>query len=127
MADLLQQAVAWLDGQRVAHLSRQVTYQRGAESVEVAATPGATALEVTDDAGVTVRTRQTDFIVSAAALVLAGETILPQPGDTIRLPTGGKVLVFEVLALPGGEHYRLADPAGTALRIHAKQIDEEPA
>jgi len=127
VADILQQGVDWLDGQRTAHLSRTVTYQRGGESVEIAATLGATSLEVADEAGATVRTRQTDFIVSAAALVLGGATVTPQVGDRILVPSGGKVLVFEVLALPGGEHFRPADAAGTALRIHAKQIDEEEA
>jgi hypothetical protein len=127
VGDLLQQGVDWLDGQRVAHLSRQVTYQRGGESVEIAATLGATSLEVSDEAGATVRTRQTDFIVSAGALVLGGAVVTPQVGDRILVPSGGKVLVFEVLALPGGEHFRPADPAGTALRIHAKQVDEEDA
>lgn len=125
MADLLQQAVDWLGGQRVAHLSRPVTYQRGGESVEIAATLGATSLEVSDEAGAMVRTRQTDFIVSAGELVLGGVAITPQVGDRILVPSGGKTLVFEVLALPGGEHFRPADPMGTTLRIHAKQIDEE--
>jgi hypothetical protein len=124
VADLLQQGVGWLDGMRTAHLSRTVTYQRGGESVEIAATLGATSLEVSDEAGATVRTRQTDFIVSAGTLVLGGAAVVPQVGDRILVPSGGKVLVFEVLALPGGEHFRPADPAGTALRIHAKQIDE---
>ena len=127
MGDLLQQGVDWLDGQRMAHLSRTVTYQRGGESVEIAATLGTMSLEVSDEAGVMVRTRQTDFIVSAAALVLGGAAVTPRVGDRILLPSGGKVLVFEVLALPGGEHFRPADPTGTALRIHAKQVDEEDA
>ena len=124
MGDMLQQGVDWLDGVRTAHLSRTVTYQRGGESVEIAATLGATSLEVSDEAGATVRTRQTDFIVSAGALVLGGAAVTPQVGDRILVPSGGKVLIFEVLALPGGEHFRPADPAGTALRVHAKQIDE---
>lgn len=124
MADLLGQAVEWLDGQRVAHLSRTVTYQRGGESIEIAATLGATSVEVTDEAGATVRTRAADFIVSADALVLSGETATPRVGDRILLSSEGKVLVFEVLALAGGEHYRPANLMGTALRIHAKQIDE---
>jgi len=124
VADMLQQAVDWLDGMRVAHLSRQVTYQRSSESVEIAATLGATTLEVTDEAGVTVRTQQTDFIVSAEALVLDGEKVTPQVGDRILVPGSGKTLVFEVLALAGGEHFRPCDPMGTALRIHAKQVDE---
>ena len=126
MVDMLQQAVDWLDGQRTAHLSRPVTYQRGGESVQIAATLGATSMDVADEAGATVRTRQTDFIVSATALVLGGAAVTPQVGDRILVPSGGgeKTLVFEVLALPGGEHFRPADPTGTALRIHAKQIDE---
>jgi len=127
VADLLQQGVDWLDGQRVAHLSRSVTYQRGGESVEIAATLGATSLEVSDEAGATVRTRAADFIVSAGSLVLGGAAVMPLAGDRILVPSGGKTLVFEVLALPGGEHFRPADPTGTALRIHAKQVDEEDA
>ena len=127
MGDLLQQGVDWLDGQRMAHLSRTVTYQRGGESVEIAATLGTMSLEVSDEAGVMVRTRQTDFIVSAAALVLGGAAVTPQVGDRVLVAAGGKTLVFEVLALPGGEHFRPADPAGTVLRIHGKQVDEEDA
>ena len=127
MGDLLQQGVDWLDGMRTAHLSRTVTYQRGGESVEIAATLGATSLEVSDEAGATVRTRAADFIVSAGSLVLGGAAVMPLAGDRILVPSGGKTLVFEVLALPGGEHFRPADPTGTALRIHAKQVDEEDA
>ena len=125
MADLLEQGVAWLDGMRAAHLSRQVTYERGGESVQIAATLGSTTYEVADESGATVEAKATDFIVSADALVLAGEQVTPQPGDRIRVPAGGKVLVFEVLDLAGAGHYRPADPFGKALRIHAKQVATE--
>jgi len=124
VADLLQQAVDWLDSVRTSHLSQTVTYQRGSESVQLAATLGSTGYEVSDDFGATVQARTTDFIVSADALVLDGQQAMPQPGDRISVTTGAKVLVFEVLALPGGEHYRPADPHGRMLRIHAKQVDE---
>ena len=127
MADLLGQAVAWLDGQRAAHLSRQVVYQRGDESVELAATLGSTTYEVADDFGATVEAKATDFIVAADALVLGGQAVKPQPGDRIRLPAGAKVLVFEVLDLGAAGHYRPCDPEGRMLRIHAKQVDEEAA
>ena len=127
MTDLLEQAAAWLDDQRVRHMSRLVTYSRGAESVELAATLGSTTYEVTDDAGATVQTKATDFIVSAEGLVLGGGTVKPQPGDRINVPAGEKVLVFEVLDLGGAGHYRPCDPAGRMLRIHAKQVDEEQA
>jgi len=125
LADLLEQAASWLDDQRVAHMARTVSYVRGAESVEVAATLGSTTYEVTDDAGATVQAKATDFIVSANALILGGQAAKPQPGDRIDVPSGGKVLVFEVMDLGGAGHYRPADPYGKVLRIHAKQVDEE--
>ena len=122
MADLLEQAAAWLDSVRVAHLSRQVSYQRGSESVEVAATLGSTSYEVTDDAGATVQAKATDFIVSAETLVLGGVQVAPRVGDRIAMVSGGRTLIFEVLDLGGAGHYR---EAGPTLRIHAKQVDVE--
>jgi len=127
VADLLEQAAAWLDDQRVRHMSRLVTYTRGAESVELAAMLGSTTYEVMDESGATVQAKATDFIISADALVLGGETVRPEPGDRINVPTGEQVLVFEVMDLAGAGHYRLADPYGKAWRIHAKQVDEEEA
>lgn len=129
MTDLLQQGVDWLNEQRAEHLSRPAVYQRGGESVEIAATLGATSVEITDDAGATVQSPQTDFIVSADALVLGGVVVTPQVGDRIRVPSGddGKTLVYEVLALPDGRHFRRCDGSGRMLRVHAKQVDEEAA
>ncbi len=126
MADLLEQGTAWLDGMRQAHLSRLVTYQRGVETIDIAATLGSTTYEVADEAGVIVQAKATDFIVSAEALVLGAAITKPQIGDRIRVPSGVKVLVFEVLDLGGAGHYRPSDPHGRMLRIHAKQVDEEP-
>ncbi len=126
MADLLEQGTAWLDGVRQAHLSRTVTYQRGVETVDIAATLGSTTYEIVDEAGVTVQAKATDFIVSAEALVLGAAITKPQIGDRIRVTSGIKVLVFEVLDLGGAGHYRPSDPHGRMLRIHAKQVDEEP-
>jgi len=134
MFDLLQHGVAWLNRQRVQHLSQSVVYQRGGEAVQLAATLGQTTVEVTDDTGATVRSPQMDFIVSADALVFAAGTmpVVPQVGDRIfvvRVPDDGavgstKTLVYEVLSLPDGRHYRPCDPGGRMLRVHAKQVDE---
>ena len=126
MADLLEQGTTWLDGMRQTHLSRLVTYQRGVETVDIAATLGSTTYEIADEAGVTVQAKATDFIVSAEALVLGAAITKPQIGDRIRVPSGVKVLVFEVLDLGGAGHYRPSDPHGRMLRVHAKQVDEEP-
>lgn len=125
MPDMLEQAVGWLGDMRTQHLSRTVEYVRGAETVELSATLGSTRYELTDDAGATVEAKATDFIVAADELALGGAAVKPQIGDRIRLPAGASVLVFEVLDLAGSGHWRPADPFGKALRIHAKQIDEE--
>jgi hypothetical protein len=125
VADLLEQGVSWLDGMCQAHLSRTVTYQRGVDSVDIAATLGTTTYEIADEAGVIVQAKATDFIVSAETLVLGGATTKPQVGDRIRVPSSAKVLIFEVLDLGGAGHYRPSDPHGRMLRIHAKQVDEE--
>jgi len=127
MFDLLQHGVAWLNRQRVQHLSQPVTYQRGGEAVQLAATLGQTTVEVTDDTGATVRSPQMDFIVSAVELVLGGGGMptTPRIGDRIHVAADtGKTLVYEVLSLPDGRHYRPCDPGGRMLRIHAKQVDE---
>jgi len=125
VADLLEQGISWLDGVRAAHLSRLVTYERGGDSVQVAATLGSTTYETCDEAGATVEAKATDFVVSADALVLADQQVKPQPGDRIRVSAGEKMVVFEVLDLAGAGHYRPADPFGKALRIHAKQVAME--
>ncbi|MCC7407479.1 MAG: hypothetical protein IT442_05370 [Phycisphaeraceae bacterium] len=124
MTDLLALGAAWLDQMRLAHLSQLVTYERGTDSVELAATLGTTSYEVTDDTGTTVRAQGMDFIVSSGDLMLSGQVAAPRVGDRIRLTQGTTQRVFEVLDLAGSGHYRPCDPTGQMLRIHAKQIDE---
>lgn len=125
MADLLQQAADWLDGMRVAHLSRPVQYYRGGDSVQVAATVGKTVFEIDDGCGVVERFESRDFLIPAAGLVLGGAETLPQPGDRVKETTGANVVVYEVLT-PGKEPcWRWSDPYRRTLRVHAKQIDEE--
>jgi len=131
--DFLHRGVSWLNQQRVQHLSQCVVYQRGDESISIAATLGQTSVEITDDTGATVQSPQMDFIVSGDALVLGGVVIVPKVGDRIFVTasTGvagvagvAKTLVYEVLSLPDGRHYRPCDGNGLMLRIHAKLVDE---
>lgn len=121
MTDALDKAITWLDGQRKAHMSQTVTYERDDRSVEVAATIGQKAYEVADGYGALVWSESTDFIVTAADLVIAGVETKPEAGDRIRLQDGK---VFEVMA-PGGDmsHYTAADPYRMAWRIHSKHVE----
>ena len=126
MADLLEKASAWLEDQRVKHTTRKVVYQRGAESVQVAASIGRTVFEQTDDAGVIVQYEARDFLVLANHLVLGGQCVLPERGDRIREMQSYKTFVYEVLA-PGKEPcWCYSDPYRKTLRIHTKQVDQEP-
>jgi len=127
VADLLQQASDWLEEKRTQHVSRVVSYARGAQSVDLPATIGKTTFEVDDGCGVLVRHESRDFLVLAANLKFADTPTLPQRGDRIRETQGGTVLVYEVTA-PGNEPcWRYSDPYRKTLRIHSKQIDTEVA
>ena len=127
MTDMLEQGAAWLDRMRVKHASRSVTYVRGAETVELSATLGQTTYEVADQFGTTVEAKATDFLISAAEIALAGEMVLPEPGDQVRVTVGDEVHVFEVMDLGGAGHWRPSDPYGHTLRIHTKLVGTEAA
>lgn len=119
MSDLLQTGIEWLDVQRKASLSRTVTYERGGDSAEISATLGTSEEEVYDQSGTSMRAKRTDFLVTAADLILDGYSITPIPGD--RIIYGTKT--YEVMALADGCHY-VALPGDVTFRIHAKLIDE---
>lgn len=125
--DLLEKGSAWLESQRHAHLTRTVVYQRGGESVELAATVGRTVFEQADEFGIVHRTESRDFLVLAADLVLNGTRILPKAGDYVREPVGDQVFIYEVMA-PGDEPpFRYSDPYRRTLRIHTKHVGTESA
>lgn len=127
MADLLEQGAAFLDDRRHTHLTRTVTYQRGADSVEVAATLGRTVFEQADDSGFIRKVESRDFLVRRTDLVLAGTETLPKAGDRIRETDGALTQVYEVMA-PGGEPpFRFSDPYRKVLRIHTKHVATEGA
>lgn len=125
MPDLLERSSAWLENQRVKHMTRPVLYQRGAASAQVAATVGETVFQIDDGAGALLRVESRDYLITAVDLVLGGSPTLPQRGDRIRETQGTQVFVYEVMA-PGEEpHWRWSDPYRRTLRVHTKQIDVE--
>ena len=125
MADMLESAASWLEGQRTKFMSRQVAYCRGINSAQVLATIGKTIFEIDDGLGAVERFESRDFLIAAAAIVLSGTVTLPPPGDKVKESAGGKLIVYEVLA-PGKEPcWRYSDPFRKTLRIHTKQIGEE--
>jgi len=125
MADLLEQGAAFLDDRRHTHLTRTVTYERGVDSVDLAATVGRTVFEQADESGFIRKVESRDFLVRRADLVLGGTETLPKAGDQIREPDGAQIQVYEVMA-PGGEPpFRYSDPYRKVLRIHTKHVATE--
>jgi hypothetical protein len=106
-----------------------VTYGRGGQSVELQAVPAETAVRVEDAEGLSVRAKRRDWIVTAADLVIGGQVILPEAGDTIRVAVGDppdqEIQVFEVQRLVGESHYYACDDEGRVLRVHARHVDTE--
>ncbi len=123
MTDLLQTGMAWLDGQRAAHLSRAVLYCRGSDCVEIPATVGRTVFEIDDGYGGIEKWESRDYLLAATELVLGGTAVVPQRGD--RIIDAGQV--YEVLAPAKEDVHRPADPYGVTLRVHTKQVGEEDA
>lgn len=123
--DLLERGNSFLDEQRHHHMTRTVTYERGASSVELQATLGETTFEQADEYGIVQKIESRDFLLRTTDLVLDSEQTLPKSGDRIRDTQGAQVFVYEVSA-PGSEPpFRYSDPYRTALRIHTKHIATE--
>jgi len=126
VTDALQQGLDWLEGQRREHLSRTVTYRRGADSVQVAATVGETVFRLVEDYGAQVRVVRRDYLIAADDLALNGQRVLPEAGDRIEETDGDRVFVYEVMGPGGGEpDWRYSDPYRRTLRIHTKHVATE--
>lgn len=125
MADLLKTGSTWLEDQRHQHMTRAVTYFRGASSVTLQATIGKTVFDQQDQFGAVQRTESRDFLVRAVDLVLGGQETLPQQGDRIVESGGAPSLLYEVVSIGAEPPFRFSDPERTTLRIHTKFIGLE--
>jgi hypothetical protein len=128
MVDLLGQAAAWLTGTRAATMATVVTYSRPgvspapAQTVNLAATPGATTFEIDNGYGVVERLVSRDFLITTSDLVLGGAVVGPRPGDQITESTASGTFVYEVMS-PGKEPcWRWSDPYRNTRRVHTKQV-----
>ncbi|TXH48573.1 MAG: hypothetical protein E6Q97_24510 [Desulfurellales bacterium] len=120
MADFLEAASAWLTDTFATRVSKSIVYSRGASSVSIDATIGTYQLQAIDGAGMSIEMESTDFLFEASALNFGAGPVLPAEGDRIVY----REKTYEVLAVPGGSHYRETDPYGHGLRVHTKLIEE---
>lgn len=119
----LTDGMAWLNTTRSTKLSESVSYDKNTEIITITALRGSSTYDSAEEGGIVAEARSTDFIVSAADLVFAGGVLFPEEGDKISVTVDGVVSIFEVLASPGGTHYKPLDGTGIMLRIHTRLID----
>jgi len=117
VGDLLRQGSQWLEQQRTAHCSSQVTYRRDATELQVNATFSRTEYEVEDEYGLRVGAQVMDFLILAEVFPFDE----PEAGDQI-IADG---VVYEVMKLASQGHWRWSDPYRTTMRIHTKQVGTE--
>lgn len=123
---MLERGAEWLQSQRHTHLTKQVTYRRGEDTVTLQATIGRSEFEEVADGNIAHRFESRDYLVRASDLVLNGEPILPEAGDVVLEVLGEATHQYEVMG-PGMEPpYRWSDTTKLTLRIHTKFTGLEP-
>ena len=100
----------------------EVTYKRGALSVELCAVAGKTRYELADEEGLVAVYYARDYLIRADELVLDGELIQPQLGDTIDETQTDGTHTYKVIDLPGEPAWRWSDEQRVRARVHTKEI-----
>ena len=112
MADLLKEGSAWLEQERTAHCSSQVSYYRGLAETVLNATFGRTTFEAEDDAGQVVVSHVWDFLILADDLEAD-----PELGN--KIVTDG--MQYEVMPFgPDRKGWRWSDQFRQTYRIHTR-------
>jgi cytidylate kinase len=123
MADMMKDAMLWLEAQRTEHMTRLVTYQRGAASVVVSATIGRTTFEVDRTLGIHEEIQSRDYLINAEDLVLDGNQVEPAAGDRIVELDGTKQFTYELSSPLGNEPaWRYSDDYRLTVRCHTKLV-----
>ena len=121
MADILKNALSWLESQRKKHLTSLVHYRRHGDTAEVPATIGKTIFRIEDDYGRIVHYESRDYLISSADLLINGIIITPQKGDEII----DENFIYEVMAPANEPEWRYSDSFRNTLRIHTKMTGKE--
>lgn len=98
-----------------------VEYQRGSVVIEITVVPGRTLANLSDQDGLSMKTRVSDFLILAEDLAFGSEgPSVPLRGDLITTANGDS---YEVLPYGAEPEYRKSDPYGVTHRVHVKLID----
>jgi len=125
MPGIFANLTTWIDQRQKECWPESITYQRGADSVEITATIGATDFERDDGDGVQIAWKSADFLILASELVLSGVATQPRRGDRIVKSHAGGTRTYEVLAINGEAHFAWSGTDSTVMRVHTKLIRDE--
>jgi hypothetical protein len=119
MAGLLSRGSSWLSSRLQAE-AVQVTYRRGNDSIDaLAVVPGNTRHDELGAEAANVTSRDRDWIVLAADLVIGGQRVEPERGDEIDwIDATGIMRTFCVLERPGDRCFRYTDQTMQRVRIY---------
>lgn len=100
-----------------------IVYRRGTQFIELAVAVGHTQTETIDTEGVTVQSWVRDYLVCAAELILDGQVVRPEAGDTIEHWVGSVKMTHEVRPISEGDKvWHWHDAAEQTLRIHTRTV-----
>lgn len=131
MSDMLADGAQWLEANRDMHMSQDVSYTRGVETIIVRATIGKTIFENPELIGGgnsfnglnrSIPFEAKDFLMRVEDLILGGVLVEPAIGDKIAV--GG--VTYDVMPMLGYPHFRYSDPNRATFRIHTKEVEQLP-
>ena len=121
--DMFTWGFGWQADQFKAHASREVTYAREYDSVDLVAVLGNRRYQSTDvDGNMKIEFSDLDVVFKLTDLTFDGITpIVPQRGDYVYMAQedGARVDIFEVLPLGDEGCYRI-DPYRKRIVVHSK-------
>ncbi|HBG28591.1 MAG: hypothetical protein A2Y10_08590 [Planctomycetes bacterium GWF2_41_51] len=117
MSNILKNGIQFLADKLKSHASETVIYKRGADTINICASFGKTNYQIENESGFQIGGEITDFLFSAADLIIDGLVTVPKAGD--RIEVDGKV--YEALFINDG-CWRYSGPFGKIIRFHTKEI-----
>lgn len=114
---IFEKGAALLAKVKRAHGS-EIKYRRRGDEITLIALLGEDDLDELTEGALTATVQRRPFLVVASDLVVGGEEILPEEGDTIEVTIEGKTFVYEVALGLDGKVWSYQESTHRHLRIH---------
>lgn len=124
MTNMLKTGADWLASQLQTSAAVEITYTRGATSIILDATPGATDWTAMMEYAVMNAWVSRDFIFPISELATL-ESDKPQQGDRItEVCSDGVTRSYDVLSPSGSQPYRMMGSSRVLIRVHTRLVGE---